>query len=195
MDRPCLFAAGAFRAFELSAAEIPTLQRFLDANPEYCLAVNGEPPGAREAHEEFHGTPPAGMTWSNKWLIGFADEADTMAGFASVVSDLVAPGVWHIGLFIVATSRHGSGAAQAMYRPLEAWAVGQGAQWLRLGVVAGNARAERFWERAGYAEVRRRGGVEIGRRTPAVRVMVKPLAGGTLPRYLALVVRDRPEHP
>jgi len=193
VDPPFLFEAGAFRAFELSAADIPALQRFLDANPEYHLAVNGQAPGGREAYDEFHDTPPAGIAWSRQWSLAFADAAGAMAGFAGVVSDLVAPGVWHIGIFIVATPRHGTGAAQAMYGGLEAWAHGQGAQWLRLGVVAGNARAERFWERAGYAEVRQRRGVEMGRLMHDVRVMMKPLAGGTRAGYLALVARDRPD--
>ena len=68
----------------------------------------------------------------------------------------------------------------------------QGARWLRLGVVRGNARAERFWERCGYVQVRERGPVQMGRKTNLLRVMVKPLAGGTLDEYLALVARDRP---
>ena len=54
-DRPCLFAAGAFRAYELHAGDIPALQRFVDANPEYYFAVNGQGPGDQEAHEQFHG--------------------------------------------------------------------------------------------------------------------------------------------
>jgi ribosomal protein S18 acetylase RimI-like enzyme len=70
---------------------------------------------------------------------------------------------------------------------------GGGAQWARLGVVAGNARAEKFWERLGYVEVRRRRGVQMGRRTHDVRVMVKPLAGGRFAQYLSLVARDRPD--
>jgi GNAT superfamily N-acetyltransferase len=194
-DRARLFGAGAFRAFELHAGDVPALQRFIDGNPEYYLAVNGQAPGAREAQEEFDGGLPAGWPYTKQWTIGFVDEAGATVAVASVVSDLLAAGVWHIGLCIVATSLHGSGAAQAMYRELEAWARGQGAQWLRLGVVEGNARAERFWERTGYAEVRKRSGVETGRLTHTVRVMVKPLAGGKLPEYLALVARDRPESP
>ena len=35
----------------------------------------------------------------------------------------------------------------------------------------------------------------MGRKVNTVRVMVKPLAGGTLPAYLALVARDRPDAP
>lgn len=78
---------------------------------------------------------------------------------------------------------------------LESWARQGGASWMRLNVVVGNARAERFWEMAGYSEVRRRGGVGIGRRVNEVRVMLKPLAGEGLPAYLSRVPRDRPGSP
>ncbi len=78
---------------------------------------------------------------------------------------------------------------------LERWMADQGAQWLRLGVVQGSARAERFWLRCGYVQVRERGPMAMGRKTNLLRVMAKPLAGGTIAEYLALVERDRPETP
>ena len=125
-------------------------------------------------------------------MLGFEDEAGALVAIAEVVADLFARDVWHIGLFIVATAAHGSGAAQALYRHLEAWMVCGGARWLRLGVVAGNARAERFWERLGYIEVRKREGVPMGQRVNTLRVMVKPVAG-RLDEYLSKVGRDRAE--
>ena len=112
---------------------------------------------------------------------------------ANVVSDLLAIGVWHIGLFLVATRLHGTGVAHALHRGLEAWTRGEGAQWLRLGVVAGNARAERFWLGLSYVEVRVRPGMEMGLRTQTVRVLARPLAGGAWDDYFALVPRDRPD--
>jgi hypothetical protein len=42
-------------------------------------------------------------------------------------------------------------------------------------------------------EVRKRHDIEMGARTNTVRVMAKPLDGGTLREYLELVARDRPE--
>jgi hypothetical protein len=35
----------------------------------------------------------------------------------------------------------------------------------------------------------------MGKKTHLVRVMAKPLAGGTLADYLSLVARDRPDTP
>jgi len=57
----------------------------------------------------------------------------------------------------------------------------------------GNERAERFWEKLGYREVRKRLAVQMGQRTNDLRVMVKPLQGASVDEYLTLVSRDRPE--
>ena len=60
-------------------------------------------------------------------------------------------------------------------------------------MIAGNVRAERFWERQGFIQTRLRSGVSMGRLTNTLRVMFKPLAGGSMAQYLGLVERDRPE--
>jgi GNAT superfamily N-acetyltransferase len=181
------------RTVQLGADDEPLLQRFFEANPPYFLAVYGEPAGPDAARDEIRDLPPAGWSFTRRWLLGCAAADGELAAVADVVSDLLVPGVWHIGLFIVATSRHGSGDAGVLYRGLESWAASNGARWLRLGVVQGNARAERFWEAQGFVETRTRLRVEMGRRTNTLRVMVKPLPGGTLDAYLALVPRDQRE--
>jgi hypothetical protein len=75
---------------------------------------------------------------------------------------------------------------------LERWMIDRGARWLRLGVVHGNVKAERLWLRCGYVQVRERGPMAMGKKMNLLRVMAKPLAGGTIAEYLALVERDRP---
>ena len=177
----------------LRESDLPALQRFFDSNPEYFLAVGGEPPRADEAEREFRDVPPAGMAYRDMFLLGWFASDDELVAMATVVGDLIAEHVWHIGLFIVSTRLHGAGVAQELYDGVEGWMKARGARWSRLGVVAGNARAERFWERLGYKELRMRRGVAMGKRTNDIRVMMKPLTGGSVAQYFALVVRDRPE--
>jgi GNAT superfamily N-acetyltransferase len=181
------------RLRELGADDIDLVQRFFEANPEYFLTVNGEGPGPDEAKNEFADLPPAGMPYRAMWLLGFFEGGGELIGVATIVGDFIRPHVWHIGLFIVASALHGSGVAHVLYRRLERWMVGQGARWLRLGVVKGSVKAERFWLRCGYAQVRERGPVAMGRKSNLLRVMAKPLVGGTIAEYLALVERDRPD--
>jgi GNAT superfamily N-acetyltransferase len=189
---PPLFPAGSLRAYALSIHDIPALQRFFEANPAYFLTIDDQPPGPGAAEEEYQSEPPAEMSFTQKWNLGLVDNEHALTGMASVLSGLISPSVWHIGLFIIATARHGTGDAVMVYQALEAWAARHGAQWLRLGVIAGNTRAERFWEKAGFCQVRTRNDVAIGKRTHTLRVMVKPLAGGSLAEYFTLVERDRP---
>ena len=188
-----LLDGDGLRAIEIGDAEVSRLQRFFDANPDYFLAVQGEVAGPGEAHDEVHGALPAGWPYTRKRVIGFVDGDGVLVAMLNVVSDLLAPGVWHIGLYMIDGAARGSGVAASLFGRFERWAIAGGATWLRLGVVAGNARAERFWESTGFVEVRRREGVAMGRKVNTVRVMAKPLAGGTLTDYLAQVARDRPD--
>jgi GNAT superfamily N-acetyltransferase len=144
---------------ELGPGDELLLQRFFEANPAYFDAVFGEPAGPEAARDEIRELPPDGWSYTRRWLLGYRAADGELAAVADVVSDLLVPGAWHVGLFIVATARHGSGEAARLYRGLEAWAAGHGARWLRLGVVQGNARAERFWAAQGFVETRTRTGV------------------------------------
>jgi GNAT superfamily N-acetyltransferase len=126
-------------------------------------------------------------------LLAFRSADGDIVAVADVIADLFAAGIWHVGFFMAADRLHGSGVPRALYAHLEGWMRAQGARWLRLAVVRGNARAERFWTRHGYVETRLRHGVAMGARVNTVRVMMKPLEGGDLAGYLALVERDRPD--
>lgn len=188
-----LFTAGRYRATEMQDHDVARLQAFFEANPLYHACVDGQPPSPTQAREEFDVVPPPEMPYDKRWMLQVTDEGGAMVAHAGVISNFLAPSVWHIGLYIVATELHGKGAAREIYSALESWMRAGGARWLRLGVVAGNARAERFWESVGYVEVRKRLAIPMGKLVNDLRVMVKPLAGGRIDEYLALVARDRPE--
>jgi RimJ/RimL family protein N-acetyltransferase len=188
-----LFGGVGWRAVELNTADVPALQAFFEANPDYFATVNGAPPRPDEAQQEFDDRPPAHMPFERQWMIGFVDDAGRMIAMAGLLSNFLVDRVWHIGLFIVATRLHGGGLARPMTEGLLQWMTGRGAQWVRLGVVLGNGRAERFWEKLGFAEVRRRSGVQTGQRISTIRVMVRPLGNEGLGAYLRQVERDRPD--
>lgn len=177
----------------LAADQVPLLQALFDANPGYFQAVNGRPARSDEAQLEFDELPPPHLPFRQRWVAGIFDEAGALRGTLVLVADLGAPGVWHIALLLVDQAQHGSGLAARVLAALQHWAQGQGAQWLRLGVVVGNLRAQRFWRRQGFTATRLRRGIDTGGRLNDLEVMVKPLAGGTLADYLTLVPRDAPD--
>jgi GNAT superfamily N-acetyltransferase len=188
-----LFTAGDGAATEVTRAELREVQRFLEANPEYYLRVAGEPPAPDAAQEELEALPPSEWDFDRKSLVAFRDASGAIVGLAEMVANLFAAGVWHIGLFIIATRLHGSGAARLWYEALESWLGSRGCEWIRLGVAQGNTQAERFWEKLGYRELRKREGVQLGQRTNTIRVLMKPLTGRPVSDYLELVARDRQE--
>lgn len=189
-----MFESARFVVRELDRAELPRLQALYEANPDYFHAVSGRGPAPDEAQVEFDELPPPHLSWRRRWVGGIFDRAGELAGVTIVVADLVAPAVWHIALFLLAARLHGSGAAAELHGALAAWAQRGGARWLRLGVVVGNTRAERFWERQGYREVRRRPWSGNGAGTTAwSRVMIRPLGDDSVDGYLARVERDRPD--
>lgn len=190
---PSLFATTGYSARELDVSEVPRVQALFDANPEYFMRVNGRRAHADEAQLEFDEDPPAHLGFTRRWFMGFFGPSDELEGIAVVLSDLCAPAVWHIGLFLIATARHGTGDAAQIYAGLESWMANSGARWLRLGVVRGNAAAERFWQRHGYRDVRLRHDVDTGGRINTVRLLVKPMADAGLDEYLDRVPRDRPD--
>ncbi|WP_330211016.1 GNAT family N-acetyltransferase [Pseudomonas sp. AM4(2022)] len=183
------------RVVELLDCDEAELQQFFEQAPAYFIAVNGEPATSTEAREELRGQLPAGWHCSRLYWLGYRDAQGHLVAVVNIAADLLAAGVWHIGLLLVHTRWHGSGLAQRLHTDLEAWAVTKGAQWLRLTVVVGNTRAERFWPRLGYVQVRTREGITIGRQVNRVSIQVKPVGQGTIDGYLALVVRDRPGAP
>ena len=188
------FETAAFIGRELLAADVPELQTFFAANPEYFYQINDRPPRADEAQQEFDEQVPAHLPHGPRWFIGVRErETRTLVAMANVTAHLGVPDVWHVGLFIVATHLHGSGAATEIYAGLERAVAGEGAEWMRLNVVCGNERAERFWARHGYTETRVRRDFDTGGRINDIRVLLKALGSESLGSYLERVRRDRPE--
>ncbi|WP_338570149.1 GNAT family N-acetyltransferase [Pseudomonas canadensis] len=180
---------------ELGDRDEVELQRFFERAPDYFIAVNGEPATSTEAHEELQGQLPAGWACSRMYWLGYRDLENQLVAVVNIAADLLAVGVWHIGLLLVDARLHGTGLAQRLHADLEAWAAGNGAQWLRLTVVIGNAKAERFWPKLGYVQVRPREGITMGRQVNSVSIQVKALTGGQVGDYLTLVPRDQVDAP
>jgi GNAT superfamily N-acetyltransferase len=187
-----LFETAGLVVRELRRDELPALQALFDANPDYFIAVGGQPPLPDEAEREFDELPPPPLSFGTRWFAGVFDRAGALSGLLILLSDLTAKDVWHTALFFLAGAQRGTGAAAELQAALERWARAGGARWLRLGVVKGNARAERFWARCGYREVRTREITNASGVVKTVGVLVKRLAGGSLDDYLREVPRDRP---
>lgn len=184
-------ANSAIHTDELCSLDAAELQSFFDRNSEYFLICHGEPPRPDEAATELKLKLPDGLTCNKQWFIGFREQGAGLVAVEHVIKNLFVEGVWHIGLLILDACRHGKGDAQSIYAATEHWAVTQGARWLRIGVVADNLRAQRFWNSQGFSKVCERQGVVMGVKKNTIATMIKALSGATIPQYLELVDRDR----
>jgi GNAT superfamily N-acetyltransferase len=187
-----VFSGEGFRAVEMFAFDVPRLFAFFQANPLFHQAVAGGPATLESVREDVAARPPPEWPFTRKYMLLVIDDAGGVIGAADILSDLFAAGVWHVGLFVVATALHGTGRPHAIYAALEAWMKARGARWLRLGVVDANPRGERFWRRVGYTEVRQRPDYETSGRKHLLHVMAKPLGPADWERYRRLVPRDDP---
>jgi RimJ/RimL family protein N-acetyltransferase len=189
-----LHADASWLAVLAECSSVDEVQAFYEANPEYWRITHGHAPLPEEAAEGFGFRPPTEMPYRD-WQIWLVRDRNSrrIVGELSVAIDLLAPGVFHLGFFIIESARQGSGFAGEVHAAYEAWAVTQGARWLRLGVVAANKRAEAFWRRRGYIEVKRREGYTLGTLTHQLIVMAKPVPPNTLADFLLAVPRDRPD--
>jgi len=187
-----MFQAEQFVIRELLRADLPALQELFERNPDYFAITNDRLPYANEAELEFDERPPDHLRYGHRWFAGIFDGKGSIQGVIHVVSDLMAPAVWHLAFLFVAADLRGTGATQTIYNELESWMRRAGAAWIRLGVVVGNARAQRFWERQGYLHTALRQGVDTGGKINDVQMLVKPLADGSVEQFVALIPRDDP---
>lgn len=81
------------------------------------------------------------------------DPAGTPLGFVSLRTDpdyFSGEPVGHVTDIVVARPGEGRGVGRALLAAAERWAEGRGYPWLTLHVFAGNDRARRVYEQAGY---------------------------------------------
>lgn len=136
-------AASTDRAFALSL--IPRLRAF---GPPALRPAEQMDAAEHRALARAFDAPPEGSA------VLLAESAGERLGIAYVetASDYFT-GEQHGHLSIIAVSEagEGRGAGRALMEAVDAWAAARGYRFVTLMVFAGNARAARLYERAGYA--------------------------------------------
>ena len=188
-----VFATDEFVVHEATRADVSELQALVEANPEYWLLTRGQLPPADFAAQCFEHYPPADMTYSANLILLVRDaRISKLIGQLDVATDLMIRGVYHLGYFMIATQAYGTGLGYRLYKAYERWTLQREARWLRLGVFEANTRAEAFWRRLGYLELKRQDNYRFGNLSHTLITMLKPLSGATVDEYLEAVPRDRP---
>jgi RimJ/RimL family protein N-acetyltransferase len=165
------FSTPRVRVAPLVAQDGPALQEVLEASTDYFQLVTGLPPGRAEAASLFQFLPE-GATYGQKVLLGLFDPQGVLIGVLDAIRDYPARRLWSLGLLLLVPTWRGSGLGSEVFQAFQRWAVGLGAETLRLGVASVNVRALAFWRRLGF-EVRERKTMPLGVRQGEVMVLTK----------------------
>ncbi|GGP20488.1 GNAT family N-acetyltransferase [Silvimonas iriomotensis] len=136
------------------AADVAALQAILEAAPGYALLVQGQLPQREAAAEDLAALPP-GIGHDDKfvWLLLHGDQA---VGAIDLIRGYPQPDCAWLGLLLLIESHQRQGLGAAALALVLAEAHRWGCTEMRLGVVACNVVALRFWQQHGFAEIERK---------------------------------------
>lgn len=164
----------------LTPEDLPGIRDLVGRCGDYYDLVEGisAEEAVREVGTIFEDLPP-GKRPEDKVLLGlFVGTSGGPVALADVLRDYPEPGIWVVGLLLVDGTRRREGLGGELHRAVASRAREGGARTLRIGVLAQNEGARRFWERLGYRETERREGYRIGRREGLLLVSHRPVEVG-----------------
>lgn len=130
----------------ITNAEIPAALRLMQSNPAFYRVCPPEPTAASVAFDLVH-LPPRAVP-EDKYFLGFWD-GETLVALLDLILHYPTRQHAFFGFFMLDASRQGRGEAAAIVKETLA-ALRSEFSAVRLGVVIGNTRAERFWARCGF---------------------------------------------
>jgi RimJ/RimL family protein N-acetyltransferase len=136
-----------------SASDCASVLRIFIEAPSYTELVEGRPPSTEDVDDFFFGKP-VGTDVAHKSVFGFCVGQD-MIGCADLVRSYPTDDCVWIGLMLFSEARQGRGYGKAALGLLIEMAGEWGYRSAQLAVVSTNPRAHAFWEREGFAEIRR----------------------------------------
>ena len=139
-----------------SDSEDDTLSLFslLQQASQFSLLVQGRLPTLEDARCNLSELPP-GKGATDKVFGGYWNEG-ALVGCMDLVHGYPEPDIAYLGLLLFSESVQGKGFGVEALAHISALARSRGCTQLRLAVHESNARAHRFWQRTGFAEICRR---------------------------------------
>ena len=147
MSQPADLAVDGVALRRAVAGDVAEIQAILEDDPVTWELLEGAPLVPNEAELMLTLVPPGG-TIAHKHLF-VADGAcviDLYAGYPE-------PQIWYLGLIFLTRGARGHGLGTRALASLAAYSRAHGGTALRLGVVAQNTAARRFYDRLGFRNV------------------------------------------
>jgi ribosomal protein S18 acetylase RimI-like enzyme len=169
------FALDGFTVRRLSPADAAELQALYERCSDYHELEDGGPTRPTAGAETLAAGPP-GTDPADKFSLGVYADGGAMVAFLDVIRDYPEPGEWWIGLLMLDPAARSGGLGGRICEEAARWIAAEGGRALHLDVLEQNPRAERFWRRHGFEEVRRKPFTAATGKESTVIVMRRALA-------------------
>lgn len=154
----------------LEPCDVERLQRLLERCVDYSVVVDGDAVSPTAADETLLDVPP-GQSPDQKFVVGLVDGHGEIAGVLEGLRDYPDPGVWWVGLLLLAPETRQQGIGRRLLTAFANHVRSSGGRAIMLGVVADNRRALGFWREIGFTTVRTTEPRTFGKKIQTVQVM------------------------
>jgi GNAT superfamily N-acetyltransferase len=158
----------------LTREDLGELQSFLERCAGYYELCEGGPTPPNAAEIELSEIP-RGYAAEDHFAF-LVRESGAIVALLNVLRNYPRERQWWVGFQIIEPALRGRGLGERLFRAAEGWMVSEGAEVIQLGVNEGNAAADRFWRRMGFAETERQAHTTL-HQTQTIIVLMRKSVG------------------
>ncbi len=93
-------------------------------------------------------------TLEDSLTFGVYNNYDLLIGMVDIFKNYPDNGTWMIGLLLLSPNERNKGLGKAIHEEIKKYALDQGADTFRIGVVVENIKGRKFWDSLGYQQVK-----------------------------------------
>ena len=166
-----LFTIPGFQVNYLRENDARSLQRLLENCTDYCMLVDGHPPGENSA-QALIANRPEDRSINDKAVFGLYNHERNLVGVLDVLKNYPFQNDWWIGLMLIDPDYRNQGLGRQIVQSFMDWVRLQRVKRIYLGVVECNDKAFKFWQSVGFTVVERQPPRKFGNLTHIVIKMV-----------------------
>lgn len=137
---------------QLTPSDSPIVLDLFGRCADYFLLQDGEAATAADVEELFADVPPS-KSEEDQLIFGFWQDS-TLQGVVQLLMGYPEPRDFYLGFLLLDPALRGRGLGRSIYRAIERWSAGRGAQRMLVCVLNDNESALAFWRSLGF-ELRR----------------------------------------
>jgi RimJ/RimL family protein N-acetyltransferase len=137
----------------LAINDADTLQQLYEKCADYNYLMEGRPPSATAALEEFTAVPE-GKIQDDKCMLGIFNSQNELIGLIEGMRNYPEDKVWWVGLIMLAPAHRCKGLLYPLLKEFEQYIANQGMDYVMASIIETNSKVLRLWKRMGFKIVR-----------------------------------------